>query len=209
MGHADLKLIPSGKRQFRVLAQADFNESANLSIEGDWFVDARRWSMKGQLKGIQKSGELLEVAAGTSPVLRQKLVEFNADLERTRIALTDPGDTPTEALDQFQPSPRIPNESHSPIRDLPDFGFESNLDLNFQVTQTAPGKEWQFQFLMDLEQGTITHPSSCLSRSAAWPGRSIGTIGRWSSENSSPKTAPRGFRWTAFCTEASRVPRAD
>lgn len=160
LSDADLKLIPSGKRQFTLLGQADFNEAGKVAIKGDWNVDAKSWTVTGQLADIQRGGELLPIAAGVSPEFREAMAEFNADLERTRIALTPPEETRVA----LRPNSRLPIESsvepppfYSGSHALPDFGLESAVDVKFTVSQTAPETEWDIRAAVELKQGTISH----------------------------------------------------
>ncbi|MCA9069623.1 MAG: hypothetical protein KDA84_11900 [Planctomycetaceae bacterium] len=159
LAHADLKLIPSGKRLFTFLGKADFNDAGTISVKGDWNVDAQTWTMNGQLSDIQHSGKLLQLAAGTSSTFRQKMAELDADLQRVRVALSTPEETrvamrPDAAFPISRPAKKSPT---NPLQ-LPDFGFESTVDLKFFVAQSAPRTEWQFRTVIDLKQGTLTHP---------------------------------------------------
>jgi len=158
LAHSYLKLIPSGKRRFKLLGKAEFHNQGNIRFQGDWSVDARRWSINGDLKNIQRSGELLQLAAGTSPLFRQKLIEFGEDLHRTRLALSLPEETRVAARPDARMPLSLPQTPPTGADGLPDFGFESTVDLRFQVRQTAPGREWDFRMAMDLHQGTLSHP---------------------------------------------------
>ena len=157
---ADGKLIPSGKRQFTFLGKADFNEAGKLAVKGDWNVDARRWSVTGQLSDIQRTRELLQLAAGTSEAFRQNIAQFEADLERTRAGLTsDEEFRVADSTGQELPASLPPRSSgEAGAFRVPDFGLESPLDLKFHVAQTAPGVEWDFRTVIQLKQGTLSHP---------------------------------------------------
>ncbi len=153
----DLKLIPSGKRLFTFLGKGNFNDAGKLALKGDWNVDAKQWSVNGQLTDIQRSGELLQLAAGTSPAIRQKLVELGSQLEHTRLAMAPAEDTRVAALPGAPvPLPR-PQETTSALS-LPDFGLETMLDLKFHIAQTEPQSEWEFRTIIQLKQGTLSHP---------------------------------------------------
>lgn len=159
LAHADLKLIPSGKRLFTLLGKADFNEAGSVTIKGDWNVDAHTWAVNGQLSDIQRSGELLQLAAGTSTTFRQKLAELDTDLERVRVALSSPEETRVALRSEPHfPISAAPKSTATKPLPLPDFGFESTVDLKFFVAQTAPQTEWQFRTVIDLKQGTLSHP---------------------------------------------------
>jgi hypothetical protein len=155
----DLKMVPSGKREFTFLGKADFNEAGEIAIKGDWNVDARKWSVNGQLSDIQRSGELLQLAAGTSQEFRQKLAEFGAELERTRVALSPVEETRVATLPgDSLPLPQSFEQTPPASLNVPDFGLESTLDLRFHIAQTAPQTEWEFRTIIDLKQGTLSHP---------------------------------------------------
>ncbi len=158
---ADVKLVPSGKRQFTLLGQAEFNDAGKVAIKGDWNVDARNWSVTGQLTDIQRGGDLLPIAAGISAEFRQAMAEFDADLERTRLALTPSEETRValrpDARWPQEPPVRIPSTNPG-SNGVPDFGLESAVDVKFTVAQTAPETEWDIRAAIQLNHGTLSHP---------------------------------------------------
>lgn len=161
MQNADLKLIPSGKRQFLIQGLTQVSQAGKLTIEGSWHLDRKTGWFNGKMNDVDSHGELSGLIIGSSPELRLKLARFQAavdgyaqDLRQTSPARQrDPflfASTRTE-----QTSPASNRTSIEPGDGVPNLGASANLDVEFNVAVKQPKTEPDFKLKVKVKQGQI------------------------------------------------------
>eukprot|EP00913_Durusdinium_trenchii_P008934 g8400.t1 len=137
---ADLKLVPKSRRSYLVKMSTDIGETGKLSVDGEWDIDRKTWSLDGDVNQITSSGELLGLAVGASPELRHNIGKLEAALRKA---------TPPELL------PKTPVNSDA----LPDFGASGTLDISFRFARTDRDREPEFGILAEIRQARIANPA--------------------------------------------------
>ncbi|MCH8828510.1 MAG: hypothetical protein IID45_02930 [Planctomycetes bacterium] len=137
---ADLKLVPSAQRSYLIEASAQVQRAGRISTTGRWNVDAKTWSFKGRIHQITSSGELLGLAMGISPELRQNIAKLQTTLRRFT-----PTKERTTAAVKGDP--------------LPDLGISGTLDVGFQLSRSGAKSEMEFQLDADITDGRIVNPA--------------------------------------------------
>ncbi|GAB4134981.1 MAG: hypothetical protein Tsb009_00730 [Planctomycetaceae bacterium] len=137
---AKARFVPSARRSYTIQATTDIGESGTLSVEGNWNIDSKTWSLAGKIEQITSSGELLGLAVGTSPELRSQIARLEKALRKI---------TPPEEL------PPTPINSDA----LPDFGASGTLDVTFDFTRENPQQEPRFGLLAEIHRASLTNPA--------------------------------------------------
>ncbi len=78
--HANLKLIPSGYRQYLVDGSTQIDSAGNLTVNGKWNLDTRVWSVKGGMTNVAANQQLVALIAGISTELKGKLARVDTQL---------------------------------------------------------------------------------------------------------------------------------
>ncbi|MEX2288192.1 MAG: AsmA-like C-terminal region-containing protein [Planctomycetaceae bacterium] len=137
--HANVDLIPSGKREFRVRGSTQLQDAGKLNFDAQWDVDAKTWTASGDIHDVTTSGELISLAASTSPQLRSKLQQADASLRK--LAGTSRSD---EAVGEGAPT-------------VPDFGVGGTLNVDFQIARSQADASPKFAIAVGIEQGHVTN----------------------------------------------------
>ena len=138
LDHADVQFVPAGKRRFRVTGRTQAEQAGTLDFDAQWNLDDKTWTVSGGMRGITTDARLLNLAAATSPELRDRIIRADAALRR----VAGIAETP----------PASPNG-------IPDLGLAGMLDIEFQIARPADDQEPQFSFDVAVRSGHITHPA--------------------------------------------------
>lgn len=167
--NANLKLIPSGKRRYRLTGLTDVSEAGKLTIDGNVDFGSGVWWFNGRMNDVTSSGELSGLAVGSSPELRRKLARMQAAIDEYLDSLEErPSQTNRgtialassrrEATAKATGEVRPPNvRSTENGRSVPDLGASATLDVQFSIARRQPKTEPEFIFLADVRQGRITN----------------------------------------------------
>ncbi|MEZ6045150.1 MAG: hypothetical protein R3C11_06125 [Planctomycetaceae bacterium] len=167
---ANVKLVPTGKRNVSIEGLTHINQLGRLAIKGNWSVDTGQWDVKGSIEEVKTQGEFLSLIAGQSPELLTKLQRLDSFLKNypaqqqeviAKTAATTGGPVPEAELNS------VVSEM------VPDFGVKVLFDLDFEVNQTVAGAEPDFQFKLHFKDGLITNrvlpfPLSDLKGDVVW-----------------------------------------
>ena len=184
--NADLRLIPSGKRQFIVKGLTQVNKAGKLTVDGRWDLTAGTWSVDGRMNDVTSSGELSGLAIGASPELRLKLARVESAIgayltslqqepawqKGARISLA--AATATAESQNAKPSASSPAALES--GSMTNMGVTATLDVNFRIASSKPKGEPEFKFLIDVRGGQVSNralpfPLRDLQGSLYWDNR--------------------------------------
>ena len=142
-----LKLVPRAARQFRIEGNTTVRDAGRLALTGVWHVDGRQWAFDGQMQNVQANGELLALAVGTSPELRNNVARLETALRK----FTPPAERPQTPVNADA---------------LPNFGVSAVVDLKFHLSQPSAGEELEFDVRARVRDGRIDNAALPLPLSA-------------------------------------------
>ena len=152
--NADIRLIPSGKREFLVKGVALLDRVGRIIADGDWKLDDKAWNVRGRIADINANPDLLALAAAWSPGVRDALVRAgNAvrDFEAAALASRDAGDSSPFSFASSQRS--VTEESPATI---PHLGFTGTVDLDFRIGQPGRGAPLEYRALARVRQAQLS-----------------------------------------------------
>ncbi len=92
--NVNLRLIPSGHREFQIAASGQVNFSGKLTLEGQLDLDRHSWSVTGQWNDLKAGAELGQLISTIAPQFDQKIHSL---LLNAPTSTTDPAQTTTKA----------------------------------------------------------------------------------------------------------------
>ncbi len=154
---ADLRLVPSGRRQLIVKGLTDVAQGGPLQVSGRVDLDAGTWSLAGTMSGVNTSGAIAGFALRTSPTLSRQLAALGDRLRETEMRiLADGGPEPAGVLPNTVPSLASPHRlpakyasrseqfptgdeaSDLPTLDVPALELPGAADLPPRVAANGP-----------------------------------------------------------------------
>ncbi|MGH7128432.1 MAG: hypothetical protein ACREIV_07670, partial [Planctomycetaceae bacterium] len=79
----DLKLIPSGRREFLIQGLTEVERAGTLTINGHCHLDKKTWNVEGRINGVTVDGNLFALVADASPQIKADLARLDATLHES------------------------------------------------------------------------------------------------------------------------------
>lgn len=136
---ADLQLVPAASREFIIKGSTVVKQAGKLDVTGRLNVDNGTWQCDGAMRDIRADGEILSLAVGVSPELRNSVAEIEQTLRRL---------TPADE----RPKTQVNADA------VPNFGASAIVDLNFHLKKTVEQSEPVFDIRSRFRQGRIENP---------------------------------------------------
>ena len=180
---ADLRLVPSGRRQVLVRGLTDVGESGPLQVTGRIDLDRKIWSLSGSLTRLSTSGTIAGFALKTSPHLREKLAMLGQRLKATEHALL--GREESRVASESVPARFASSTNGVPVRvipginvavpaqpdglptaaipapppaDLTALGLNAVVDVKFSIGQSETTAPLGYQVWIDCRDGQVVNP---------------------------------------------------
>lgn len=147
----DAQFIPSGKRQYLIKGTGQFELANRVTLDGQWNLDSRAWSVGGELKELKVGPVLSEMLTTMSPEFRAGLTRAEEWAARFGPTVGNPDDDSKQAVEGVtSPGQATP---------LPAaFGVNAAVDLRFRVMQWQPDAECEYKIAVQINQGEVTNP---------------------------------------------------
>ena len=157
---ADLKFVPSAKRQFVFSGRTQVEQAGTLAIDGTWNVDAKAFACNGRMQDVTVGEDLLEVAAGSSQKFREALAGLQRRLSAERTAL-ESAPTQTAFNDSTQNAGSAATTAAAPVAEAPpeppQLGVAGTVDVEFLFSRLQANVPPDFQMKVNLREGQIAN----------------------------------------------------
>ncbi len=165
LDNADIKIVPSGKKQFIIQGLTHVNDAGNLVVEGEYNAANKSWSIHGHMKDVTSNGELSSLAFGVAPELREKFSQANASLQNKLVPATPDErglrrDVELVDAENSRDSSSVIENSKRPSteNEFAKIGVEATVDVEFRFAQWTPDTEPDFAIHVDIKKGEISNP---------------------------------------------------
>jgi len=132
-----VRLIPSGKRQFRIQGATRVQRIGRLTFEADCDVNARTGQFDGHIGDLVLNSELINLATDASPALREAMIRGDQALKRI------PG----------HPARNLPPSA--PSGDVPDFGIDGTFGVDFRLARSGSEPKLEYAMLVDVQNAHV------------------------------------------------------
>lgn len=103
------QLVPAGKKSYVISGNGEVNQAGKVNIKGALDFARHTWSIDGTMQQLEFNGDLLNLVAGTSAELRQKLAKLDDSLIRAHTQLAGlPADSRNKPFAVASRPQRIP-----------------------------------------------------------------------------------------------------
>ena len=138
--NSDLRLIPSGKRQFVVNGVTRASQFGDIEFEADWNVDAKTWDIRGEIPSITADTQLIDLAVRIHPELQQSLDVLKDKLQ----SLERAGESGVGRT----------NEGST----LSNLAIGGSINAQFELSRREPDTSPAFAAAIELRQAHLNHP---------------------------------------------------
>jgi hypothetical protein len=159
---ADLQLIPSGRRRYRVTGQARRDSAEIIKLSGDLNLAAGTWSMAAAVKDLAVNQDLLQLIADVSPAARSALaqaagsaVKLAAGIRSSDALQPITSASPVLSSDPFLVADR--NAGPDATSPLPNLGLTVVCDVDVRFAQWKSAAENERFVKLVVKQGDWRH----------------------------------------------------
>ena len=162
------RLDPSGHRQFAVTATTDVDHAGALAVTGSLNLKTFAWDLQGDIAAIDTEQGILDVAAGMSPELRDRMAALSdagrnpgapAETENDRNSIrfatgsNHPATSPvSDRPEDFDADPELTTQLA-----LPELGVRVQMDVHFNVAQSGKGAPLDYSVDATIHDGSIVN----------------------------------------------------
>lgn len=181
---ADLRLVPSGRRQLIVRGLSDVADAGPLQVNGKIDLDGGAWSFNGSVSGLNTSGNIAGFALRSSERLRGQVADLSRKLRAVEDAIladddTGPGVTPNvpvrtasqprrtspEVIEDFPSGPAArqainsgpPSVAPGEPCDLSGLGLNAVVDVKFSLNRPDGSHRPDYQVWVKCQDGQVVN----------------------------------------------------
>ena len=164
------RLVPSGHRRFLVKATTDVDHAGALAVDGSLDLKSGAWELRGDVAALDTEEGLLDVAAGISPELRDRMSVLSDETHR---AGSGPQETAEDNPLRYTTGPdRAPvhrpsgrtgeaalTSSPEPSTQfaLPELGVRVQMDVHFELSRKNADSPLDYQAAATIHDGAIVN----------------------------------------------------
>ncbi len=175
VSNVNLRLVPSGKRQFLIEGDTELDRAGTLKLNGRWNVDSKTGTINGSMTKLVVDSNLVNAAATLVPPIGDKLAGVQAKLiEKMALPVNPTNPLPFDLprLSELKRLDGRPTNSKllsiasrvavpvgaSSLLGGSALGLEATVNVNFRYNRTHADGDGDYNVLVSVLKGEITNP---------------------------------------------------